>query len=458
MAYFRFKTLTRVFLFFLTLSFFSPLGAFSSSLSASRDTLFVDPLPSAERLMDLRDTSCFIAPNPYYQSPLSRVIRTLLINQEAPYRSNYLKLPIKKISTLEDINDLSVKKVDTPIGIDQFLLGCMIDNATLTQIVTTQYHLLDSRRSELRASRIGVDIVEATPTHLDSPELNIPNPNKVLPTFTLERRYWKFGLESHIQFSQNYVSKNWHKGGGSNLNLYNRQYINATYTKDNLSWVNELEWRLSAYTSEADTISRFRIADDLLRFHTNFGLKAYKDLLFYTIDAEVKTSLFTRREENKREILSALFSPVNLNVGLGMRYALNWKSDTYYGRKLKLSIILSPLAYDFRWSYKKSGMDLTRHGFAKGKNLYQAFGSTFRLESAFDITSSISWQSRFYYNTSYHRIEMEWDNGLDLAISRFFSTRFMVQLRFDDAVPRTIENPHRIQINELFSFGFRYVL
>lgn len=79
----------------------------------------------------------------------------------------------------------------------------------------------------------------------------------------------------------------------------------------------------------------------------------------YALDAEVKTSLFTRRE-NKTEVLSSLFSPVNLNVGLGMRLSMNGNLPITMEEILSSRLSCLPLAYDFRWSYKTDGMDLTR--------------------------------------------------------------------------------------------------
>lgn len=444
---------------FLSLLFFFSFSLYAEeTLSVSSDTIFVDPLPSAERLAELSDNEAVITPSPYYASTLSRIVDVLLFNRPVPFQKPFINYRKEPLSKEDFFRKPTLEEQLVPNALEQFLLGRAIDIQTMNRIAIGNPRLLTVGASELNESRIVPLAVGASLAPLPKKEAQIEAPIEELPSFTLARRYWKFNVESLVQFSQNYVSKNWHKGGANNLNLYNRQYVKATYTRDNLSWVNDLEWRLSAYTSEADTISKFRIADDLLRLHSNFGVRAYKELLYYTLDAEVKTSLFTRREENKTEVLSALFSPVNLNVGLGMRFLYEWKSSNYYGRDFKLSVILSPLAYDFRWSYKTDGMDLTRHGFKPGENLYQAIGSTLRMESTFNITSAISWQSRLYYNTSYKRVEVEWDNSIDLAISRFFSTRLMLQLRFDDAVPRTEANPHKLQFNELFSLGFRYVL
>lgn len=43
--------------------------------------------------------------------------------------------------------------------------------------------------------------------------------------FIPERRYWISAFESAVQFSQNYVSENWYKGGSSNLNLFTKNNL-----------------------------------------------------------------------------------------------------------------------------------------------------------------------------------------------------------------------------------------
>lgn len=61
---------------------------------------------------------------------------------------------------------------------------------------------------------------------------DVDAPVKFIP----ERRYWTSSFQSSIQFAQNYVSPNWHKGGVSALNLTNRQYFIYNY-KDRKSVV-----------------------------------------------------------------------------------------------------------------------------------------------------------------------------------------------------------------------------
>jgi len=71
---------------------------------------------------------------------------------------------------------------------------------------------------------------------------------------------------------------------------------------------------------------------------------------------------------------------------------------------------------------------------------------------------NLTWTSRLFFNTSYQAIEAEWENTLDMALTRYFSTRFNLNLRYDDAVRPTKAWNRHLQYNELLSFGFNYRL
>lgn len=272
----------------------------------------------------------------------------------------------------------------------------------------------------------------------------------------LRQRHWIPSLESAIQFSQNHVSDNWYKGGASNLNLYMRNYFGLRYVTERVQWTNEIESKLSVYNAEKDSIHRYRIADDLLRLRSNYGVKAW-DAVYYTIDAELRTQLLHSYQENKTSLQSDLLAPYTLNVGLGLKLDYSMKSKKVYGRAFDLSINVAPLSYTFRATTNKA-IDLARHGLSHDKLWYQRIGSTVRANWQWRVNMNLTWSSRLYFNTSYHQVEAEWENTLDMALTRFFSTRFNLNLRFDDAVsPASGWNKH-LQYNELLSFGFSYRL
>ena len=273
---------------------------------------------------------------------------------------------------------------------------------------------------------------------------DVDAPVKFIP----ERRYWISHFESAIQFAQNYISPNWHKGGVSTLNLTNRQYFVYNYNKDKVQFTNELEWKTNVYTAPKDTLRDYKIGDDVLRLHSNIGYKAFNKW-FYTFDATFQTQLFSNYAENTNNKL------------VGMKYDLNKTFPNRRHKKLTLSANLAPLSYTFMYSTDKD-IDLGRHGFKKNeatdKYNYKLsqFGSTINATMTFQFNRNVSWYSRFYYFTSYDRMLGEFENRLTMAISRFFSTTISLNLRYDDAVEKKEDFDSYLQINELLSFGFNY--
>lgn len=274
----------------------------------------------------------------------------------------------------------------------------------------------------------------------------------------IEIRHWVPAFESSVQFSQNYVSDNWYKGGASNLNLYMRTYFAMLYTRGKIRWNNELEDKLSLYTADGSADQRYRISEDLLRLRSNFGLKASK-LWSYTVDGELRTQLFSTYNDDRTIVRSALLSPLTTNIGLGMQYNYATKSKRVYGRKFSFSANIAPISHTYRYSSRRD-IDLARHGLSAESPYYHRFGSTLRANLQWDFSMDISWSSRVYFNTSYTNVEAEWENTLTMRISRYFSTRVNLHLRYDDSVsPRGESGWKRfVQVNELLSFGFNYKL
>lgn len=275
-----------------------------------------------------------------------------------------------------------------------------------------------------------------------------------LETYVPRVRYWRPHFESTIQFSQNYISPNWHKGGDGNINLFTRNYFNYNYNKEKIQIVNELEWKASFYNAPKDTLHDYRVGDDVFRLHTNVGYKAFSKW-FYTFDGEFRTQTFTNYATNSNVVLAGILAPLTINIGLGMKYELSKQSKKDKHRKLNLSVNLAPLSLNYMYSIKDD-IDLGRHGFVDGKHYLTNLGSTIRASIGYNINRNVSWQSNFNYFTSYHRITAELENTFNIAISRFFSTRIYLNLRYDDGIKQKEDYQSYLQINELLSFGFNY--
>ena len=315
--------------------------------------------------------------------------------------------------------------------------------------------LISRQEGDLLAHRIDITTIGSSKpivaAAVDTPFAGVDASDQ-LHGVSLGRKYWFPGLESNIQFSQTYISPNWHKGGNSALALHSKQLLRLSYEKDKVNWLNELEWRLGLNAEIRDSLQGYNVSDDLLRLRSNLGIKAFKGW-YYSLDVEARTQAFEQRSEDKTIVYSAFASPLTLTAGLGMKWVVDNKSKTHYGRRFRLDLNIAPLAYDFKWSARKD-IDMTRHGFEQGKNIYSAIGSMLRANMIWDFTDTFAWESRLYYNTSYKRVETEFENSLVFAFSRYISTRINVLLRYDDAVPITPENKSRLQIYEMLTIGF----
>jgi len=299
-----------------------------------------------------------------------------------------------------------------------------------------------------RIKPVPVEKVEANPTELPS-----------LPKFIPDRRYWTSSLTSDIKFSQAHVSPNWHQGGSSNFNVLARNRLLYDYAKNRTQIKNLIEINASMYTTTNDTLHNYRFSEDMLRIYTNLGYKAFSKW-FYTMDFEFKTPLFTNYQENTQQMQTALLSPFTVNLGVGMKYDLIRKYKRN-DRSVTVAVNLAPLSFSYMYSMKDT-IDLGRHGFPKNETTGQyehtlsKFGSTLRFDMTVKPNRNVTWKSRLYYFTSYDRIIGEFENSLDLAISRYFSTLINLHFRYDDGVSKRDDYNTFLQTNEVLSFGFSY--
>jgi hypothetical protein len=275
--------------------------------------------------------------------------------------------------------------------------------------------------------------------------------------FVPKRKYWIRYGNSLLQFSQNYISKNWYNGGIGNLNLLSVQNYTVNYKKDKLQFNNFIEWKLSFYTNSNDTLRYFRMGDDLLRTYSDVGFKAFNDQWFYSSNMEIKTQLLRNYKENSNEYISSIFSPLQINLGiLGMKYSKEKTSSQDRYKKHNISIDISPLSLQYTWVASKN-IDIKRYGIEEGKNSLLDLGATLNAKVIIYFNRQMMFSSRLKYFTNYKKVIFESENELNISLNRFFSTRFYLYGRFDDSSQATKTPALGYgQLNELFSFGFNY--
>ena len=139
---------------------------------------------------------------------------------------------------------------------------------------------------------------------------------------------------------------------------------------------------------------------------------------------------------------------------MGLKYNLDKKSQKVRGRRTRLDLHLAPISYNLRY-VGNDKVKVTRYGIEEGKKTKIDLGSTITANLIYDFNRYISWNSRLKYFTSYNKAEAEFENTLNMALTNAFSTRFFLNLRYDDSVPPDPKFKH-LQVTQLLSFGLNY--
>lgn len=286
---------------------------------------------------------------------------------------------------------------------------------------------------------------KASVIDLFKPEPMGGNVTKVHVTLQKPNFWYKSGNGS-LQFTQNYISKNWYKGGESTNNVLMNLQLNANYNdRQKIQFDNMFEAKIGFNTVSSDTIRPYKINTDLLRLSSKLGVKAASNW-YYTVSGEFNTQFFRNYKANTMNAVSAFMAPANLILSIGMDYKLNKKN-------INLSVFISPGAYSMRYVGDKN-IDETQFGLKSGESFLHDIGSKFQSNLKWTFIPSITWESRLYYFTSYKKVEAEWENTFNFVLNRYLSTKLFFHGRFDDGAAR--KGGSYFQLKELLSFGINY--
>lgn len=260
--------------------------------------------------------------------------------------------------------------------------------------------------------------------------------------------FWKFKGDGYLQFLQNYVSNNWHKGGESNYSAVAAATLELNYNdKDKVLFENKLEMKLGFQTSSSDTIHKFKTNNDLLRLNSKLGLQAHKHW-YYTLQLLAYTQFAKGLKANDPQTYSDFMSPFHLNLGVGMEYKVS-----AFNNRLTGSLNFLPLSFNF--VYVDRDALTSSNGIEGNHHTREEFASQFTADLKWQIADQVSWKSRFYANTSYHRSLIEWENQFELKVTKYISANLFLYPRFDDS-NNWDEHLGYFQFQEWSSIGLTY--
>ena len=207
--------------------------------------------------------------------------------------------------------------------------------------------------------------------------------------------------------------------------------------------------KLGFQTSRTDSVHKFKANEDLLRYTGKVGLQA-ANKWYYTLQVLAYTQFTRGFKSNNVKTFSDFMSPFNLSVGLGMDYKVSWLN-----KKLTGTINISPLAVNYRYVDRTDlassfGVKTDRH-----THSLTDFGSQVTAALEWKINENVTWKSRLYGFSSYHRAELEWENTFALRVSKYISANLFLFPRFDDSNNYDDELGYW-QFKEYSSIGFSY--
>lgn len=265
----------------------------------------------------------------------------------------------------------------------------------------------------------------------------------------IKPNFWTVSGNGYVQFSQNYISDNWYKGGESTVSLLSGMTWQFNYDdKQKIQFENKIEWKLGFITAPSDTVHQYKTSEDMLRISSKLGYKAVKNW-YYTVSAEFKTQFFSKYDTNSDNLVSGLFSPAELNIGIGMDY--KYIKDGV----CNLSVLINPFNYS-RYSVMDDRVDPTKFNIEAGHKIENQLGSRVESTLKWSIINNLLWESRLSYTTNYEKVLAEWENTFTFAFNKYFSTKLFVHARFDDSVTLEPDDHSYFQLQELLSLGFNY--
>lgn len=438
----------------LTMMFSVSLRSYSQRSSYSREASAIVSKYKREltqlrkNVMDVPADSNKVQMSPYYYKLFGPGVffRSVLDDK---FKLNYV-LPNDMDGSQQMTPGLRERR-DIDASIDDVLLGAYAQYPQLFHYYDAQIaseetvvpvSVVETKAEELTAIYNKVEEIKDVADVLDSVEVDI---QIVRPNF------WTTTGKFSLQFTQNYFSENWYKGGNNNVTMLSNLVLEANYNdQKRVQWDNKLDLRLGFVTATSDSIHRYLTNNDKIDLFSKLGIKAAKNW-FYTVSSEAKSQFLPGHKANDRRTYSKFLAPLDVYVSLGM----DWKPKFKNGNSFSLALL--PFSYKMRLINDEEESIHASYNM-RDKDFQQDFGSKIEFNSKIKIVKDFTWKCRFYYFTSYEYVESEMENVLSFQFNKYISSEVYTLWRFDDNRSRKYYDNTLgfFQFKEYFTLGLAY--
>ena len=339
---------------------------------------------------------------------------------------------------------------------DDLTLARMIDE-TLVRVYLEHPELVKMTEAELKdvPGIIPISNNLASGIRIKVPQVGSRKPSDENEPELLrsKQRYWKTFGNFQGKYTQSHYSDNWYKGGESNHSILGQINLEADYAKNYTTFENKLELKLGYYTTEVNGENTFRTNEDLIRFTSKFGLRAWESW-YYSAQFQGYTQFMSVYDTKvTTKLKSKFFAPAYGNISVGMDFKPKFKKQD-----ITLSIQLSPVSYNCR--YVSVDSIVTNFGIDKGENFKYTVGSRFDGNIKWKFLEDFTWTSKAQFYTSYESTEFNFENTIDYKLSKYLSLQFFCHWRYDDSVKRKKDKDGELmgygQFKEFLTLNFNY--
>ena len=291
--------------------------------------------------------------------------------------------------------------------------------------------------------------------------------------------YWDLSLLNNINFGQTALW-NWAAGGYNNYSLTAYIDANANYAKDKMIWTNRLQLDYGFLYSDDKPI--LQKSKDRIYLESKWGYQTPIPTLSYSANFDFKTQFDNNYKygtpvsdgetepsrqdwRNARTLMSGLFSPAYINLGIGLLWTPKpWFSLNFAPITSGFVIVDNPL---LRNTY---GMKLRSEGLDPeiGDN-YRPFrfdlGAQLKADAKWVINDNFSYTTQLVLFSNYlskpQNIRVNWDNKVFWKLAKYFTFTISTNLIYDDTVKvKEIgdEKYPAVQFKEFLEFGFTYTI
>lgn len=372
----------------------------------------------------------------------------------------YSSVMVEKCKLDYDMPGTERERSTTNLFDDRTYINSSIDDILYQTYITKPelFHFYDSQIKSERiiapASVVGAKVEDLEPIYNKVDE--IKDVAEIVDDVDVDIQivkpnFWTTTGKFSLQFTQNYFSENWYKGGNNNVTMLSNLVLEANYNDQRrVTWDNKLDLRLGFITATSDSIHRYLTNNDKIQLNSKLGIKAAKNW-YYTMSVEGKTQFLPGHKSNDRRTYSKFLAPLDVYVSLGM----DWKPALKNGNSFSLALL--PFSYKMR--YINDDEDAIHSSYnMRNKDFQQDFGSKIELNTKLTIVKNFSWRCRFYCFTSYEYVESEMENVLSFQFNKYISSEIYTLWRFDDNRDKKYYD-HTLgyfQFKEYFTLGLAY--